>query len=512
MHWALRAKPLRVLAADRTQLAVSTPELPHAGSAYRGLRYPGLDRLAWHLLVAGIVLRLALSAHALLYLGYPYEAPLSGSFPFKIHPGTYLLTLALFCALASRGNPLRAALHQARVEPLLAINLVVMVVCLIWVVLRHGTSGAAFMVDTHWAPAMGALALLHFEDARRRQLLRVLVWFMALNAALALAEFGLQARLIPLFNQSQATGFATEEYFRSSALLGHPLVNAKLTAALLPMALLLPMRAIWRWGHVVLLLLALLAFGGRSALLSSLLIYGLWALIRLAADGLRGRFSYLQLTGGSVLLTLGLAALVAVVALTGLGERIFSGLYLDNSASVRLRVWSAYDFVNLEQLWLGISAREIDTVALRLGLDPAYEAIENGWIYLSLQMGLVFFSLWVVGFGCLLVWMLRQAPALAAVGVVVFLLNVSANNALASKTVVLGMLTIYAAVAGAQARSARRADVTPAQALGRGGRYVHRSAAAGPALGQQLHEPSRGLGLSQGRPGTTRWTRPAGTP
>ncbi len=482
------------------------------GQAYPGLRYPGLDRLAWRLLVAGVLLRLVLSAHALLSLGYPYEAPLSGPFPFKIHPGTYLIALSFLCALASRGNPLRGALQQARMEPLLAFNLVAMVACLAWVLLRHGTSGAAFMVDTHWAPALSAMALLHFEDERRRQLLRLLLAFMTINAARALIEFAMQDRFIPLYLQGQASGFAEEEYFRSSAMLGHPLVNAKLTAALLPIALLLPMRAAWRWLHVVLLLLSLLAYGGRFGLLSSVLIYGLWALGRLAADALRGRFSYLQLTGGSVLLTLGLAALVLGVVLSGLGERIFASLYLDSSASVRLRVWSAYDFVNLEQLWLGISAREIDTVALRLGLDPNYEAIENGWIYLSLQMGLVFFAFWVLGFCCLVIWMLRQAPALAAVGVLVFLLNVSANNALASKTVVLGMLVMYAATAGAQARITRRAEVTATQAAGRVGRYESRSASAGPAKGLSVHEPSRGPGLPQGGPFPARWTPPAGRP
>ncbi|MBL8330141.1 MAG: VpsF family polysaccharide biosynthesis protein [Rubrivivax sp.] len=466
------------------------------------VRYPGLDRLAWRLLLAGLWLHLLLSAHGLLTLGYPYEAPLLGPFPFKIHPGTYLVALALLTALAARGHPLRAAWVAARAEPLLAIHLGVMVGCLAWVIWRHGTSGAAFIVDTHWLPAMMALALWHMDDRRRAVLLRVLAVFIAANALIALGENALGQRLVPLYLQGQASGFAAEDHFRSSALMGHPLTSAKVTAMLLPLALLLPMRATWRWVHVALLLLSMLAFGGRAALGISVVVYGSWAVISMLARLVQGRYSYLQLTGGTVLLLLAVSLLAGVVIVTGLGERIFASLYLDNSASVRLRVWQAYDFVSAEQLWFGISAREIDGVALQLGLDPDYEAIENGWIYLSLQFGLVVFVFWLIGFGCLVFWLMRQAPGLVAAGVVVYLITASTSNSFASKTITQGLVVAYVVGAAAQRRQEGRARLlAAAQAQAWKGRRAGMPAApAVPAWGRALTSSRAGVnGLGQGR-------------
>jgi hypothetical protein len=269
-------------------------------------------------------------------------------------------------------------------------------------------------------------------------------------------EYAAGQRLIPLAMEGQFSGFSTEDLFRSSAFLGHPLVNSKLTGLLLPMALLLPMHAAWRWLHVGVLVLALLAFGGRAGLAFCGVVYGTWFLLHLAHEAVRGRWSYLQLTGGSVLLLLAAASMVGVVVVTGVGERIFTTFYMDNSASVRLRVWEAYHHVSSEDLWLGLSAREIDKVALRLGLDPKYEAIENGWIVLSLQFGLVFFCLWLLGFASLLLWLFRQAPALAAAGVLVYLLNASTTNAFASKTITQGVLVTYVVAAAAQRRQQMR--------------------------------------------------------
>jgi hypothetical protein len=427
------------------------------------IRYPGLDRLAWWLFVIAVVLLVGLSPHALISLGYPYEAPLLGPFPFKVHPGTYVLILSLLCSLCSRGNPIGAALRLAWREPLMAVFLGVMVVTLLWVVVLHGTSGAAFIVDTHWMPAIAAFGLMCFGDQRRRKLLWLLAALVGVNAVIALTEFALQQRLTPLFVQSQVSSFADEDLFRSSALFGHPLVNAKATASMLAIATFLPLRPLWRWLHVVLLLLSLLAFGGRFAMVTTVALYGSWALMSFARDTVRGRFSYLQLTGGSVLLTLGLAGLIGFVAVTGLGERIFTGLQLDKSASVRLTVLSAYEYVTTEQLWLGTSARDIDLVALRLGLDPVYEAIENSWIYLSLQLGLILFSIWLVGFVCFLIWLLRQAPGIAVMGVLVYMLNASTTNTLAAKTITMGLLVIFVVCAAAQQRANQAASQHAAQ-------------------------------------------------
>lgn len=462
-------------------------------------RYRGLDVLAWWLLVAGLCLHLGLSRHLLLSLGFPYEGPLAGPFPFKIHPGTYLTVLSLVCSLASRGNPLRAMGTAARREPALAFSLAVMVTCLAWVVLRHGTSGAAFIIDTHWLPALAALAQLQMDDRRRAVLLKLIAAFIAVNAALALGEHALQQRLIPLYLQGPNGGYFVDTHFRSSALLGHPLENATLTAALLPIGLLMPWPPLWRWLHVLLLLMSMLAFGGRAGLATALALYGAWGLWRLAGSLLRGRFSYLQLTGGTVVLALALVGLAAVVGLTGLGDRIFATLYLDNSASVRLRVWQAYAHVHTEALWLGLSAREIDTVALRLGLDPDFEAIENGWIYLSLLLGLPVFGLWLAGFAALFGRLLRDAPPVVRIALMTFLVSASTSNFLGAKSVGLGVVATFALAAGAMVR---RTSGVSAPSRAQAGTLSDRRSVRGGGPGRvPPAAPRPGPGMAQGRSG-----------
>jgi hypothetical protein len=470
------------------------------------LRSLTLDRLAWRLFMAAIFTLFLFSPHLLIRLGYPYEAPLQGALPFKIHPGTYLVTLSLLCALAGRGHPLRAAFHLAGREPLIAIHLAVMVTCLAWVLYRHGSSGAAFIVDSHWLPALAALALMHFDDRRLAFLFRALAALMLTNALLALLEVATQARLTPLYLQVQGEGLAQEDHFRASALFGHPLSNAKMAASLLPMALLLPMHGALRWAHVVLVGLSMLAFGGRAALFVAALVYGGWGVARLCGDLVRGRFSYLQLSGGSVFLLLAGVAMVALVITTGLGERIFANLYLDNSAGVRLRVWQAFDHLSAEQLWLGISARDIDLVALRLGLDPKYEAIENGWIYLSLQFGLVVFALWVIGFVCLITWTLRHAAPLAGAGVVAYVLVASTSNAFASKSVGSALLVTYAVASAAQLRRNRLMHALRAQASALSSRRAGMTPPAWGAAAPIHVEASGGAGRAVPRDPFTRAT------
>jgi hypothetical protein len=447
-----------------------------------GVRHPSLHTLAWRLLVTGLCLQLLLSSHRLIGFGWPYEAPLYGPFPFKVHPGTYLIALSLVCVLCSRGNPLGSALRAARAHPLLAAYAGAMVAGLLWLLARHGTSGAAFMVDTHWSPALVAFALMHFEDERRASLLRLLGVFIAINALVALGEYATAQRLTPLYMEGQAEGFAAEQHFRSSALLGHPLVNSQLTATLLPVALLLTLRAHWRWLHVGLLLLALLAFGGRTGLALVIVVYGIWAALKLADDAVHGRFSYLQLTGGSLLLTAAAAVLLGFVWVSGIGQRIFATLHLDNSAQVRLLAWNAFQHLDAVQLWLGTSSQEINAIALKMGLDPVYEAIENGWIVLAMQFGLVFFAVWLAGFSSLMWWMCRQAPPLVLAGIVVYMVNASTTNAFASKNITQGVLLVYVVAAAAHVRVRERSVQRAAKAARDDSRYARsgRSLISGP--------------------------------
>lgn len=396
------------------------------------------EKLAWFLFCTAIVAYVVLSAPMLLQFGIPYDAP-SGPAIAKLHPATYLLILSWLVALAGYGNPLRMLVWQLRCNPLLAASFGCMVLVFVWVVWRHGSSGAAFIIEALWTPCLALFVLNLLEPKRSQQIVLVIVVLLMLNAVAALGEIVTHKRVAYL-GKIEA-GFV-EPYFRASSLLGHPLHNALITVSLLPVVVELPWSFMQRLAVGLLLIFAILAFGGRSSLVIGCAVYVCAFVVWALRNVVRGRFNYLQLTGGSLFVMLGATALVAFVAITGLGERIFVSLQLDSSADVRFRVWSAFSFMSTTDLWIGIPPAGIDRVSLLLGLDPVFEAIENFWIYLLMQFGILGFIPFLAGLGSLLWLLWRSATVPMRLGLVVYMLVASTNNTLAAKTISLALLAV----------------------------------------------------------------------
>jgi hypothetical protein len=427
---------------------------------------------SWRLFVAGVFVRMLVSQYLLHFLGLPYDLP-GGPFPVKIHPGTYLLFLAFAVGLLAWGNPLRSLIGLARRHSLPSAFLALMVATFTWALLRHGTDGQAFFIDTLLAPGVALLTLLMQPRQRRRWLLGAMLAALALNALIALGEAALGKRLIPLFAGRE--GIVEEYHFRSSALIGHPLANSKQTVMLLPLLALLPWALGLRVGLFFLFMLALLAYGSRANLAMGLLL-GLAALLPLALALARGRLNYLQITGGLVGLLVLVAALCGVVITTNLGDRILNSLTWDNSANVRLVAFQVLDHVNGDDFWFGVPVERIESIAGLVGIDLRYEAIENFWIVLLVQLGLVGFSLFMLGLGCIVVHLWRISRLPARLALVVYFVIASGGNTLASKTPSLVLLLVAlqsASVVAPRAAAARqgRPQWLPAgQHLARAGR------------------------------------------
>ncbi len=420
----------------------------------------GLRRLSWWLLVGGMVLRMMLSAPALHNMGFSYDLPGGAPLPTKIHPGTYLLLLALFAGLASHGHPLRSAWQLMVKHRLLSAYLLCMVGVLVWAVLRHGTAGQAFFVDTLWTPGIAALTVVMHHRGRQRQLLQLLMLLLLANAAVAVIEAATHMRLVPLF--AGRDGIVEERFFRASAFMGHPLANSLVTLSLMPVVVVMP----WSWrargAALALLTLGLLSFGSRTNL-AAVMLYALLACLPLALHLLRGQYNYRQITGGLVGLAAIFAALAGVVATTNLGERIFKNLKWDNSADVRLLAFDVLDHVRGTDLWFGISVERIEGIAGRVGIDLRYEAIENFWVNLLVLLGVVGFSLFLVGLACLVMHLWRGARTPVKLAIVMFFLVASGANTLASKTSTLTVLAVVVQCAAALRQPAMRPSNPHAQ-------------------------------------------------
>jgi hypothetical protein len=390
-----------------------------------------LQSAAAGLLLAAAALYLLLSPQGLLALGIPYDAPY-GSPLAKLHPASWLVCLAYAMALSSLGHPFAVAAQQLRRHSLLAAYLVCTLVLMGYALARYGIGGAAFLIDTHLMAALSCLTLLLLPVRQHRRLLWVLALVLLANATLGIAEAGLQQRFIPL--RLGGEDEVPEEFFRASSFMGHPLANAQVTATTMPILLLLPLAVgvrttLWVW-----LCLSLLAFGGRTSFMLAMLFYGAYFVANAFRALVHGRMNYLQITGGAIGAMVGLTAVVGVVAATGLGERIFKSLEYDNSASVRVRIWSVLEYMNDAQHWFGAHGDEIEHLYQRMGLQPKFEAIENFWLLIYVQYGAVGFVIFTVGFLCLLAYLWRSSFGALRVAVPLMVLIASTSNSLAAKT------------------------------------------------------------------------------
>jgi O-antigen ligase len=399
-----------------------------------------LEQASWTLLVIGIVAYVVLSASTLFVLGMPYNAR-AGPFISKIHPGTYAVGLSWLLALLSRGNPLRALGGHLRRNRLMAAYLACMMGVFAWAVFRHGPAGLAFVIDTLIMPGIAGLALALQSRERQRKMLSIVVALVLVNSAIAVVEALTAHRLVPL--APDRVDFIEEPGFRASALLGNPLGSAFITVSLMPAITFMHWRLHWKLLAEALCTLAVLAFGSRSAL-AGLIVYGAFRLLPVVWRVLKGGYNYTQIVGGLVAAAVAATVLAGLVAVSGLGERIFNSLTWDNSASVRLRIWDILDYVRPEGLWFGLSIPDIDKLSLRAGIDPNYEAIENYWLYMLLLLGFVGFILFVAGVG-VLVWRMCLVPSWPLrVGTLVFLVISSGANTLSSKSICLVLLVMVA--------------------------------------------------------------------
>ena len=380
---------------------------------------------------------LALGVPALSALGIPYASPY-GSFVFKFHPGSYLMTAALLSSLMAEGNPLPALLQRLRGMPLLATYLACIALACTYSLSRYGTSGAAFYVDALIMPALAVLLLRRLDRAQQQGILKLILVMLLLNAVIALGEAVAGRNLIPLVIAEKLITF--EGDFRATALLGHPLENGLITSVMLLAMLDLSLSTAAKLVICVLFMLALLAFGGRTSVgLDSLalLLYG----ARRAAAGLRrGDHGYLPILSVAIAVIFVVPVAAALVWESGLGDRIFEGLYLDDSAAVRLRIYHVFDFTSATDLLFGLSPERIVALSARIGLDPTYEAIENFWLLMLLQLGVPVFVVFSTGLlsGLYLLW-LRSGSG-GRLALLVFVATASTTNSLAAKTASLTML------------------------------------------------------------------------
>ncbi|MDH6233862.1 putative membrane protein [Mesorhizobium soli] len=435
---------------DEGPAAASIPNLP-----YRPDR-----SIVDLLLLAGVVALLSLSNFALEFFGLPYNS-IGGSIVSKIHPATYLFSLALGLAVIANRNPV-GYLINLLFRSLGSVFLLAACI-LLWVFISRykNDQPASFLIDTLMAAALIVMLFADAGERTRLSIARAVHIIMVLNCFLAIVE-GLSGwRLFPFV----LNGLQQTWEYRATALFGHPLIGALITGVYA--VILITVRDVrglsqrWRLPILLLCMVTMPFIGSRT---SFTVVYAVAA----AVMGLKAlRF----LRGGAVSVRMLLAVLVlaplGVVAVTamfqmGLFDNFLNRFIHDkSSAQSRIQLFSLFRDFGLREFLVGQTSLVLDTNVRWNGLT---EGIENSWVGHLVSYGIVMSAVLWFGIAGWFVDMLRAGGRGAILPLLFVFLIISTTVGISGKTTMLTIPTvlILALVAGegADGLPAMRPDST----------------------------------------------------
>ena len=391
--------------------------------------------------LCALFVRLVISPALLNAMGFPYEGEEGGFWLAKIHPSTWLILCAFCLALIEGDHPaarLRGMIH--RYKSFFALLVMDGVAAVYWMI--RDPSGVGIMLDTHIAAPLLGLVLSVAAPRLCRRILCGVMGVAVINAMIGISESAGAFRLFPF---DDTAPFMREEFFRASALLGHPLNNALFTGVMVPIALTMPMRGAVRVLILGLLMGGLVAFGGRAAFvvaLGCLVVFG-WVRLR---DQWRAPCVAL----GQRLRTIGLAVL-AVLALGGwvvvgttsnsMGERLqIMGSAADDSAATRWASLHAMDTMGLDDILFGVSMNRVGSITDQMGARWSIETIENPWILMFMLLGGVLFPIWLVAMLVFLGRLAWHQPLGIQMAVIAYVLIASTSNSFGRKELVFAVM------------------------------------------------------------------------
>lgn len=450
------------MAATGTATRAANPAAGWAGSGQARAR--AVDSVDWVTrfgLVATVALLFAISGGMLWLVGYNYDG-LTGNPATKIHPSTYLLVLVFAWRACTFGNPVGYMVALADRRPASTLMAVISIVLLVVVVARQ-RPGMAGMIDTFVAPALLVMMLAEDDDKTFARMQTVVHAIMTVNALLALFEFATKTLLFPY----RLDGEAFMSDLRSTALQGHPLSNATVTSIYV-LALLSGSRSLsmpLRLGLIGLQCAALVAFGGRSAMVLTIVLGGCYLLIQ-GLRGLRtGRVNLLGAALGLILAAL-VPVVIAVAAAYGFFDALLERFVSDSgSANARVEMFELFKHFELRDLIVGPDIDLIESLRRISGLE---QGIENPIIRMVLYQGAFFTLLLFVGFALFMHEVARRCHAGVWLLMLGWLILLNTSESLASKTTLMTKFVVIALVLYRPARAVGQGVRGPGDRLRQG--------------------------------------------
>ena len=430
------------------------------GGLGRARRAMVLDPITRHGLTVTVAVLFLVSGGMLWVLGYNYDG-LAGGALTKIHPATYLVFLIFAWRSCLFGNPVAYCVHVASRRPGAALMAMTAAMVLCFVILRQRPNMAG-LVDTYLGSTLLVLMLAEDDERLMARLEKVVHAIMTCNALLGLVEFSTKVLIFPFRFDGQA--FETD--LRSSAFQGHPLINAAVTAcytmALISGAKNLPQGL--RFAMIGLQCAALVAFGGRTAIVATILFGGCYGLYRAYGTLRHRRINLPAAALGVILLSMAPVALGSLIAY-GFFDALLGRFVSDGgSANARVEMFEMFDYLTLRDIVVGPDIDLIESARRIHGLEWG---IENPIIRMVLYQGAFVTLLMTMAFALFMYDLARRSIAGVWLPMLVWLILISTAESIASKTTLMSKFCIIILCFYRQPPMSRSAPVNRAAGPGR---------------------------------------------
>ena len=313
----------------------------------------------------------------------------------KLHPATILVIIV--SAYALMNGKLRLQ-QRFRDSPGLVLFVLVTPVLAVYSMVFTGFSGSAVYAENYLSAGLLALMLEQATARQKRLLAAMLIMLCVFNVIVGLVESLTYTNWFPLVLDPDLKQTDLDVDFRANAFYNHPLTASLMTSMAVFLLYAMRMKFILAAPVLMLFLVGLLSFGGRSALAVTLVISVLTALYTLLVGIVRRNLKLsfvMALVSAAIVIPL---VLTFIVTQTTIAERIINTLYFDESAQARQTQWAIFRYLSLQNWLFGISHDDLAVLKYQIGLGGIETDIENFWMLMMLNLGAIGFTLFVAVF------------------------------------------------------------------------------------------------------------------
>jgi hypothetical protein len=395
-----------------------------------------VDAAVTALMLLAIVAIFAVSS-AMLTNWHIHYLTNGGGFYEKLHPATYAVFGAGFLMMVRNGDPfgeINRTLSQSRL-------IMIYLFCWVCLLLQMFVLGRPFtiIIDTFLLPVVLCLVIWRLSAAQKRWLIWALHAAILLNVMLGYYEYFSGHRLIPLTLGS----VVVLGEWRASAFLGHPLTASGVVAAYVLAMVLRPALCPPLFSRLPLITLSLgslMAFGGRTALMTVLAILTCLALIK-AFKLLRGQRTSLPVAIMALCLLFVFAAGIFAALNLGIFDKMLLRFSSDKGSTLaRYATFNLLSHFDWQELLLGPNPVRVNALQSQLGLNYG---IENFWVSCIVQFGAVHTALLTLGLVCFFVEIMKRS-SLAAWAIVLLILLIAASSvSFSSKNIQLAQFIVF---------------------------------------------------------------------